>query len=144
MNKIGIFIGGFLAGILLTIASSYIFNSCSGNDDVDTEEIDQILEKLDALIVHPDDEPGEIINEESFEVFDVWDRSTALVHGKSDYGSYSGIVYVIVQDDVKNPYYDRQIIKVPKGKVVRMFGTHRYETNNGNYKTVPIIKIIDK
>jgi hypothetical protein len=56
---------------------------------------------------------------------------------------YMGTIYVIVHDDGKL-YYDNQIVKVPKGKVVRMMGTYTYTTPKGMEKTVPIIKIMDQ
>lgn len=41
-------------------------------------------------------------------------------------------------------YYDDEIVKVPKGKVVRQVGIYQYPTQNDMMKTVPIIMIMDK
>ena len=43
-------------------------------------------------------------------------------------------------------YYDGEIIPNPSGKCAKQVGIHRYETVGGTpkYKTVPVIKIMDK
>lgn len=93
--------------------------------------------------------PGEIINEKSFQVFEVYTPHAALVRGKTDSGGYYGIVYLLVRDkyyyfvNQNSEFYDEQIVKVPKGKVVRMFGTYSYTTRDGRRKTVPRIMIVD-
>ena len=41
-------------------------------------------------------------------------------------------------------YYDDEIVNVPSGKVVRQTGIYKYQTKSEDYKTVPIIEIVDK
>lgn len=42
------------------------------------------------------------------------------------------------------PFYDDQIINVPKNTEVQMYDTYRYTTYNGQFKTVPKIRIAYK
>lgn len=85
---------------------------------------------------------GKQINEKSFKVFQVLDIGQALVYGKDEFGYYNGIVYLLI-DKADSDMYDDQIIKVPKGKVVKRHGTYQYTTRNGRDKTVPKIMILD-
>jgi len=85
---------------------------------------------------------GKRINEKSFKVFQVLLDGQALVYGKDEYGYYNGIVYLLI-DRSDSDMYDDQVIKVPKGKVVKRNGTYQYRTRNGVYKTVPQIMILD-
>jgi len=54
-----------------------------------------------------------------------------------------GVIYLLYNDEGKL-YYDRETVKVPKGKVARQFGVYRYQTKDQMTKTVPIVKIVDK
>lgn len=85
---------------------------------------------------------GKLINERSFKVFHVLFDGQALVYGKDEYGYYNGVVYLLI-DKEDSEMYDDQIIKVPKGKIVKRHGTYQYTTRNGRDKTVPKIMIMD-
>ncbi len=93
--------------------------------------------------------PGEIVNEKSFKVLQPIPsfnpgKQCALVNGKDEYGSYNGMLYYLCDYLSVHDLYDDQIIKVPKGYEVRIFGVYRYLTNDKRYKTVPKIKILPK
>lgn len=89
------------------------------------------------------DDPGEVINEPSFQVFQVWSPTEALVRDKGNYTTlYGGTIYLII--DNNGNFYDDQIIRVPKGKEVRRVGTVRYPTPKETTKTVPVIQIMDR
>ncbi len=123
MKKFLIFIFGVITGVALTFLYSY-FVGTSSNDDVTWFE-----------------SPGDIIQEESFEVFQVLDESSALVNGRSN---HYGVVYLLVNEEGKF-YYDDEIINVPNNKVVRQVGIYKYQTMRDNrIKTVPIIQIYNK
>ena len=85
---------------------------------------------------------GKQISEKSFKVFQVLRNGQALVYGKDEYGYYGGVIYLLI-DRSDSDMYDDQIIKVPKGKIVKMNGTYRYTTRNGIEKTVPQIMILE-
>lgn len=89
------------------------------------------------------DNPGEVIDEPSFKVFQVLSSAEALVIGKGDgHSAYLGAIYLFV--DPEGNFYDDQIIKAPKGMEVRRVGTVRYVTKNESTKTVPVIQIMEK
>lgn len=85
---------------------------------------------------------GKQVDEKSFKVFQVLSNGKALVYGKDEYGYYDGIVYLLI-DCADSDMFDDQIIKVPKNKVVKRYGTYQYITRNGREKTVPQIMILD-
>ena len=90
------------------------------------------------------EEEGEIISENSFEVFQVVEDGNALaseVKGKFDIPT--NLVVLFLCEDGKS-YYDDQMIEIPAGKCVRQIGTYRYPTQDEIVKTVPIVAIRDK
>lgn len=85
---------------------------------------------------------GKLINEKSFKVLQVLHNGQALVYGKDEYGYYNGVLYLLI-DKEDSDMFDDQIIKVPKGMIVKRHGTYQYTTRNGIDKTVPKIMIMD-
>ena len=130
MKKWLIFGGGVLTGVILTFVFAFIFSaSRSGSNDGTTWF----------------EEPGDVIDVEAFEVFQVLAEDAALVHGKThdDYDIYTGAVYLLTNEDGKY-YYDDEVVRVPDGKVVRQVGIYQYQTKSDFGKTVPIIQIMNK
>lgn len=126
MKKWLIFGGGVLTGVVLTFVFAFIFSASRSNNGVTWFE-----------------NAGDVIDESSFEVFQVISEDAALVHGKSECGSYFGAVYLLTNGAGKY-YYDDEIVKVPNGKVVRQVGIYQYQTKSDFGKTVPIIQIMNK
>ena len=135
MKKWLIFLGGFITGLLFTIIVFYFISSTNNKGVSDSNNGN--------LGVRLFDEPGEIINEKEFEVFQVVAENAALVSGGTIDGGYFETVFAIMNSE-GHYYYDNEKIKVPKNKVVRQVGIYQYPTKNENIKTVPIIKILDK
>lgn len=132
MKKWLIFGSGVLTGIVLTFVFAFLFSaSRSGSGDGATW-----FEK-----------PGDEIEVDAFEVFQVIGEDAALVHGKSrEYSSmeiFSGAVYLLTNEDGKY-YYDDEVVRVPEGKVARQIGIYQYQTKSDFGKTVPIIQIMNK
>ena len=132
MKKWLIFGGGVLTGIVLTFVFAFIFSaSRSGSGDDATW-----FEK-----------PGDVIDVKAFQVFQVLSENAALVNGQThddwDLEIFTGTVYLLTNEDGKY-YYDDEIVKVPKGKVVRQVGIYQYRTKSDFGKTVPIIQIMNK
>lgn len=171
MNKYLIFILGIALGLLIGIFGVLMWeestNSNSdykeevelldeetnkGVDNTETSEnviSEKMIDEMTSLYNNSSyfsqcvefQQKGKLINERSFQVFDVLSNSQALVYGKDKYGHYDGVVYLLI-DKVDSEMYDDQIIEVPKGKVVKRHGTYQYITKSGNYKTVPKIMIV--
>ena len=146
MKNFLLVLGGFVLGVILTLVvlfGIYIFKSPNGQISPDNETITE----MDGVKMFG--EPGEIIEEKSFRVFQVIANNGALVHGKDHYLSsendnlYYGAVYLLINND-KKYYYDDEIVKVPTGKVVRQVGICQYPTRDDKYKTVPIVEILDE
>lgn len=127
MKKWLFYAGGVLTGIVLTLLFSYYFSRPS-----EVEEIEKAtwFEK-----------PGEIIDERSFDIMQVIDDNAALALSLNL--KHVGVIYLLYNDEGKL-YYDRETVKVPRGKVARQFGVYRYQTKDQMTKTVPIVKIVDK
>jgi len=144
MNKLLVFIGGLVTGVVLTLVILLVFYASEHTDSKTTEanntEIGKEKNDNDGITFFK--EPGDIIEVESFKVFQVLADNAALVMGESGHGTHYGTVYAIFNRDGKY-YYDDEIIKVPKGKVVRQMGIYQYPTKDEIMKTVPIIMIMD-
>ena len=50
-------------------------------------------------------------------------------------------ILVLILGDENTHFYDDKKINIPKNKILRQVGTYEYQTNNGNYKTVPAVVI---
>ena len=131
MKKTGIFLGGMATGVVLTFVALLIIGLAQNSSAITG--------------VTNFEEPGDIIYEGSFEVMQVIADNAALVHGKERPNStlYLGTLYLLRNSNGKY-YYDDEIVKVPHGKVVRQTGIYKYQTKSEDYKTVPIIEIVDK
>lgn len=134
MKKWFIFGGGVITGIVLTFIVTIIYAANQPENELESDNGMTLF-----------DTPGEIIDEESFDVFQVIEENAALVRGKGISGGelHIGIVYLLINDEGKY-YYDDEIIKVPNGKIVRQMGVYRYLTKDEFEKTVPIVKIVNK
>lgn len=140
MKQWVVFLGGVVTGAILTfVVLSIIANAQNGRSDSIVEEA-----KSDNNITMFD-EPGDIVEDTNFKVFQVIADDAALVTAKQDkYDDiYLGKVYLVVNNDGKY-YYDDEILKVKEGKVFRQVGIYRYPTRNEDVKTVPIIMLMDK
>lgn len=129
MKKGLLFGSGFLSGVIVTIIVLVIIGLAGKNNSNPTE-------------IKMFDEPGEVINEKSFEVFQVIADNAALVHVSGDIFGL-GTIYLMINNSGRY-YYDGETITVPKGKCVRQLGIYKYQTKSEDYKTVPIIGIGDK
>lgn len=84
------------------------------------------------------DEPGEIMSDNSYKVDRVLDDGAAIARGKSEYGSSYYGLEVLLQEDNAN-YYNDQIVKASSKQCFRQIGIYKTE-----YKTLPIVKLMDK
>ncbi|MDE5572049.1 MAG: hypothetical protein K2M96_06630 [Prevotella sp.] len=126
MKKWLIFIGGVVTGMVLTFVFALIFYLSHSDLSGRTTWFEK---------------PGDVIDIETFEVFQVLSEDAALVYGESY--EYSRTIYLLTNDEGKY-YYDDEVVKVPDGKVVRQIGLYQYQTKSEFNKTVPIIQIMNK
>ena len=100
MKKWFIFGGGVITGIVLTFIVTIIYAANQPENELESDNGMTLF-----------DTPGEIIDEESFDVFQVIEENAALVRGKGISGGelHIGIVYLLINDEGKY-YYDDEII----------------------------------
>lgn len=132
MSKALSFILGIITGVVLTLVTLFIIGKAIGASQGATDDGITMFEQ-----------PGDIIHAKKFEVLQVIPNG-ALAHSEeTKYGvsSFTGPIVLFLSDG-ENTYYDDEVIKVPKGKVVRQIGSYQYETRLG-YKTVPIVQVME-
>jgi hypothetical protein len=121
MKKGVVFLLGFFAGIVFTFVVTMIVTKVSNANDNGITMFEQ---------------PGKKVSGENFVVLQVVDDNYALAY------DYRGLV-VLVMNDNGEYYYDNQTIYVPNGKCMRQVGVYKYQTKTEDWKTVPIVKIMD-
>lgn len=143
MKKWVVYVLGVVTGFILAVILAFLLNGKSNSvPGVIGESGTETEKSIDGIKLF--EEPGDLIEEKSFEVFQVIAENAALVNGKGGgYSVYRGPVYLIVNYDGKY-YYDDEKIDAPKGKVVRQIGIFQYPTKDDFVKTVPIIQIMDE
>ena len=133
MKKWFVFLLGFITGVILTIVGAVIaaIGSDSSNNGM------TFFEK-----------PGECLSTNQFEVLQAIGDNYALAYEQEYVNSYIGFsntdLLVLITNDNKDCYYDHQVIKTPKGKCMRQIGVYKYQTKSEIWKTVPIVKLMDK
>jgi hypothetical protein len=146
MKNFIIFIGGFVAGILVTILFGYFISVANNPSDDDNLGLTEFSKKGDCLTTISKNKSSEI------DIFQVLEPNMALGNVKyysekkhfdgesyRDYDIENEVVVLLVNYDGKT-FYDDQKIDVSK-KCVRQIGTYQYTTKNDFGKTVPAVVI---
>lgn len=134
MNKWLVFLLGIISGVAITFITALILSSSANT----TEKGTTLFET-----------PGECLSTGSFEIIQVIDNNKALAYeidhtsSFSSYTAHTELLVLLVNDDGIY-YYDEQVIDIPDGKCARQIGIYKYLTKQEVYKTVPIVKIMDK
>ena len=128
MKKGLIFLGGVVTGVLLTFLFAFMFSS---RKETSVKE-DSGLTMFE--------QPGDVITEKSFKVFQALEQGAALADGEKGYNTTT---FLLVNDEGKY-YYDHEIVKVPSGKVARQVGIFKYTSKGGLDRTVRVVKFMDK
>lgn len=132
-----VFLLGFISGIIFTFVMMLY---------VAKQSVDEVVEKVDNGMTFFE-QPGDCMSTNQFEVMQVLDDNYALAY-EQKYEEYLGYMrtdlLVLVTNDEGIYYYDEQTIKVPKGKCMRQVGIYKYQTKLEDWKTVPIVKLMDK
>jgi len=130
MKSVFTFLAGLIAGILLMYIAIDTPTTPSTNDD-----------SIDGLTLF--EEKGECISKKSIKVFQsLGTFGLALEKGSSSFADIYNGIHVLIKSPTDKPFYDEQIISIPKDKCARQIGVYRYETKNDDWKTVPVV-IID-
>lgn len=87
------------------------------------------------------DKPGECVSRRNFEVQKVLESGDAIANEVTD--SYNGYVVtsnleVLILAQEGRSFYDKQIVKAPKGTCARQIGNYRYQ-KYGQTKVIPIV-----
>lgn len=125
MKKWIVFVLGFVSGIVFLFLVLLIIGKTYATNDGMT-----YFEK-----------PGKCISTKDFEVMQVVGEGYALAREKK---GYVGGILVLVTNDNGELYYDDQVIEVPKGKCMRQIGVYEYQTKSENWKTVPIVQLMNE
>ena len=131
MKKWIVFVLGFVSGIVFLFLVLLIIGKSSSNDNGMTYF----------------DKPGKCISKKDFKVFQVIGEGYALAEERLEFSSgitLPGNLLVLVTNDNGELYYDNQIIEVPKGKCMRQIGVYEYQTKSENWKTVPIVQVMNE
>ena len=122
---------GILTGIVLTIGASIIIAKSQGEDP--SSNGISMFEKR-----------GQAMTEGSFKIFQTLDDKHALASGVSneEYGWYMGITVMIIGNE-NDHFYDDQIIKKTSVKKFYQVGTYKYQTKSEDFKTVPIVALLN-
>lgn len=132
MKKWVVFLLGFISGGVFIIALSVLATVILQSEDKGITFFEQ---------------PGDCLSTNQFEVMQALDGNYALAYEQEykKYGGYTNTdLLVLVTNENGEPYYDEQIIKVPSGKCMRHIGIYKYQTKSQDWKTVPIVQIMDK
>lgn len=132
MKKWLVFLLGFISGIVFTFVTALVIGG-SSNTDSDITLFEQ---------------PGECLSVNRFEVLQAVGDNYALAY-EQEYDSYiedyrSTDLLVLVTNDNGEYYYDEQVIDIPDGKCMRQIGIYKYQSKAEVWKTVPVVKIMDK
>ncbi len=131
MKKWIVFVLGFVSGIAFLFLVLLIIGKSSSNDNGMT-----YFEK-----------PGKCISKKDFKVFQVIGEGYALAEERLEFSSgitLPGNLLVLITNDNGELYYDDQVIEVPKGKCMRQIGVYEYQTKSENWKTVPIVQLMNE
>ena len=91
------------------------------------------------------EQPAGIIETASFEVQEVLPDGHAIAKSQHhSFEEYYTDPTVLLLAEETNPYYDKQIVKVPKGKSAYRVGSYQYEPYFGSSSTLPVVRIMSK
>lgn len=84
------------------------------------------------------------MEESSFKIFQTLDNTHALARGISNeiYDSYHGIIVMIIGNE-NDHFYDDHIIRITFDKKFHQIGTYKYQTKSEDFKTVPIVALLN-
>lgn len=132
------FLGMIVGGALTFFVSLFLLFWFSSSSTSDSDE-----EGKSPLTLF--EQPADVIETASFEVQKVLPDGNAIAESQhKDLEGYYTDPTVLLLAEESNPYYDKQIVKVPKGKCAYRVGVYQYEPFYGSSNTLPVVRIMDK
>ena len=132
------FLGMIVGGALTFFVSLFLLFWFSSSSTSDSDE-----EGKSPLTLF--EQPADIIETPSFQVQEVLPDGNAIAKSrhKEVEGYYTDPTVLLLADE-SSPYYDKQIVKVPKGKSAYRVGSYQYEPYYGSSSTLPVVRIMSK
>lgn len=135
----GMITGSFITILVVLFVMSSVDSSASSSEDAIADETTSTNDGLTLF-----DQPVGVIETASFEVQEVLANGNAIAHSQDKYIEiYYGDPVVYLLADENSYYYDKQIVRVAKGKQACQVGLYQYEEYRGT-KTLPVVRIMDK
>lgn len=126
------YFGGLLSGIVLTVIAAIFVASSATKETMPDDNLKMF------------EQPRQEIKAKEFSIMQVLPDGSALAITSAANGYYTFGTVVLFPADEEAAYYDNQIIEVPTGKRAMQVGIFRYSTRMDEYKTVPVVRIMDK
>ena len=121
---------GFVLAIFIMLGLTWLYSSF-----ISAEEEQSPLTLFE--------QPADIIETASFEVQEVLSDGNAIAKSQyKDLKVYTDPTVLLLADE-NNPYYDKQIVRIPKGKRAYRVGVYQYKEYS-DIKTLPVVRIMDK
>lgn len=125
----GCIFGAFTALLAIGFMLGMISQCGAGNDDKNS-----ITDKINLL-----EQPGDVVSTKDFQVTDVLESGYAIARElKNTKNKNWSDLKVVIYDSNNGSFYDKQIIKMPKGKCARLIGTYKYYS-----ETLPVVQILE-
>ena len=125
---------GFLLASFVMLGLASLFSSSSSSDSAEKEKSPLTMFE----------QPADIIETPSFQVQEVLPDGNAIAKSRyKDLEVYTDPTVLLLADE-SSPYYDKQIVRVPKGKRAYRVGAYQYEPYYGSSSTLPAVRIMSK
>lgn len=125
---------GFLLASFVMLGLAFLFSSSSSSDSAEKEKSPLTMFE----------QPADIIETPSFQVQEVLPDGNAIAKSRyKDLEVYTDPTVLLLADE-SSPYYDKQIVRVPKGKRAYRVGAYQYEPYYGSSSTLPAVRIMSK
>lgn len=146
MKQILTFFTGMLLGALLYhgILTTLQGEEKETSTSTETVACEEAEAEEDKDMITFFDSPGECIGTYKYEVTSVIEPGYALANELSnEFGiDTSTFRSVLIYDSKKKPFYDGQIVVIPKGYCARHIGTYKYGYEGA--QTAPVVQIMKK
>lgn len=106
-------------------------------DNIDEYNLGEKIYGLPNLTLFSKKENNLIKTIQRLEVFQVLVHNIAL----ANMGYFPDTIIVLIIGNNDDYFYDNQKVKTPPGKKIKQIGIYKYETKDGNFKTVPAVAI---
>ena len=129
MKSVFTFLLGLIAGIIFMCIAADIPTTNNVSDDT-----------IPGLTLF--EEKGDCISKKSIKIFQsLGTAGLGIDKGNSSFADIYNGIPVLIKSPNDKPFYDDQIVVIPKNKCARQIGIYQYETTEKKWKTVPVVEI---